>query len=256
LVTTIDVSSDGRFLAVASKETRLPINDQRTHFYLYDAQTMKLIKELEDVVAEGRTIEFIQFSENGKYLGYGTIGGEPKCTFFSCQQPYTQKKLPFLVKGIGFIGDEYAILCYSSGEGTRVSFIWDIQNDNWVYKTNNYYSSFPVFNKFFKSIIFSGIYSLDFEKILNSVSVNEQNDSKTKFQTEYRKGILSIKNYETTAITINITINDLLGKVVFSQQILSNNSQIEIPLELLNGVYILQIQDGNQSFSKKFLVVE
>jgi WD40 repeat protein len=101
-----------------------------------------------------------------------------------------------------------------------------------------------------------GVYVLNAKWNPTSVNSDEPNEPQKLFQTEYRKGILGIKNYETTASSIIITINDLQGKVVFSQQILSPNSQIEIPLDLLNGVYILQIQDGNQTFSKKFLVVE
>jgi WD40 repeat protein len=266
LVTTIDVSSDGRFLAVASKETSLPINDQRTHFYLYDAQTMKLIKELEDVVAAGRTIEFIQFSENAKYVGYGHLtGGKPKSTFFTCMPPYKRWEInkmnqpPYGMNSIGFIKDEYVFMS-TGGITENFSIIWDINNDKEILRTNKYFSYNPIFNKIYNSILVYvgglGFVSLDFNKILNSVSVEEQADSKTKFQTEYRKGILSIKNYETTAITTNISINDLQGKVVFSQQILSPNSQIEIPLDLINGVYILQIQDWNHIFSQKFFVLE
>jgi hypothetical protein len=101
-----------------------------------------------------------------------------------------------------------------------------------------------------------GLVALDFNKILNSVGVDELNETQTKFQTEYSKGILSIKNYETTAITINITVNDLQGKVVFNNPIKSGISLIEIPVKLQNGVYILQLTDSNKNYSQKFIVTE
>jgi hypothetical protein len=255
LVTTIDVSSDGRFLAVASKETRLPINDQRTHFYLYDAQTMKLIRELEDVVAEGRTIEFIQFSENAKYVGYGhKFGGTPKGTFFRCEPPYKKwvnVDKPIDTRSISFIKDDYAILCAGGA-----ALIFDINSSKSVFRTLIYGAPFLIYyNNNYSSLLTINSQTLALTSLNFDIILGVDNDRNIpSIHIEYNKGKLFIEGFTSTSI--NISINDLQGKVVFSQQILSNNSQIEIPLDLMNGVYILQIQDGNQSFSKKFLVVE
>jgi hypothetical protein len=67
---------------------------------------------------------------------------------------------------------------------------------------------------------------------------------------------LSIKNYETTASSISITVNDLQGKVILTKPIKSGLRLIEIPVKLQNGVYILQIQDGKQNYSQKFIVID
>jgi len=256
LVTTIDVSSDGRFLAVASKETSLPINDQRIHFYLYDAQSMEIIRELENVPAEGGEIKFVQFSENAKYVGYGNFSAQPNGTFFLCEPPYTQKKFPFLVNGIGFVGDEFAFTSYSNGNGIKVSFLWDIQKDTWVYKTNDYYSSLPKYNNKYNSIILSGFVSLNINKILNSVSVDEPNEPIQKFITEYRKGLLKISGIESISLIINLTISDTLGNIVFNNQVQTMNGRIELAVPLPSGVYILQIREGNNNYSQKFIVTE
>ncbi|GAB1372232.1 hypothetical protein MASR1M45_22940 [Candidatus Kapaibacterium sp.] len=263
LVTTIEVSSDGRFLAVASKETSLPINDQRTHFYLYDAQTMQLIRELENVPAEGRTIEFIQFSENAKYVGYGQLtGGKPKATFFTCLPPYKKWEInksnqpPYGMRSIGFIKDAHALFCTND-----YTFIWDINKELQIYQTSNYISYNPLYNTINNSIIIwdktsPTLASLDFNKILNSVSINEPNDPIQKFITEYRKGILKISGIESILPIINLTINDIKGNIVFQNGINHIKDIIEIPVQLQNGVYLLHIQDGNKSHTAKFLVLE
>ncbi|MCW5884297.1 MAG: T9SS type A sorting domain-containing protein [Candidatus Kapabacteria bacterium] len=265
LVTSIDVSNDGRFLAVASKETSLPINEQRTHFYLYDAQTMQLIRELENVLAEGRTIEFIQFSENAKFVGYGQLtGGTPKATFFSCESPYkkwevkTEKSKPYGSHGICFINNDYVYLSYIRGAPNNHSAIYDINNDKIIYETDLYHSYFPVFNQKYNNIVINGALALDFNKILNSVSVDESNEPIKKLVTDYRNGILKISGFESISPDIKLSINDIQGNVVFYKKIQTSlgNSIMEIPVQLPSGVYILQFKDGKNYHSGKFLVVE
>jgi len=259
-VTSIEVSNDGKYLAVATLDSKTP---EHTHFYLYDAQTMEQIRELENVPAEGRTIEFIQFSENAKYVGYGQkTGGTPKATFFTCELPYKKweiinpKTKNYGADGLGFIQDNYVYLSCIWGTPNNNSAIYDIKNDKIIYETDLYHSYFPVFNPKYNNIVINGALALDFNKILNSVSVDEPNDLIAKFQTEYSKGNLTIKNYETTANSINITVNDLQGKVVFNRPIKSGSDILEISIKLQNGIYILQVQDGKQNYSQKFIVTE
>jgi WD40 repeat protein len=265
-VTAIEVSPDGKYLAIACKYP--DNNNSHTIFYLYDAQTMELTSELEKVVSDGRTIDLIQFSENSKYVGYGQIAGvKPKATFFTCETPFKKWEIPntnlppYGMGGLGFVNDDYTFLSLNTSIETKESILYDINADKIIYRTNKYGSYYPIYNKVFNSLLVWGfsnqsLVSLDFNKLLNSVSVNEPNEDQTKFQAEYCKGILCIKNYETTSILINITINDLQGKIVFTQQILSGSNIILVPVNLINGVYILQIQDVKQNYSQKFLVFE
>ena len=271
LVTSIDVSNDGRFLAVASKETSLPINEQRTHFYLYNAQTMQLIRELENVLAEGRTIEFIQFSENAKYVGYGNNGGTPKATYFTCEPPYSKWEFsdannPIAGKScIGFINESHLFLS-SYGINSSVGVIYDINNEKEIFYSNLYSSRTPQFNILHNSMItdyyflteagqiIRRLFSLDFNKILNSVSVDEPKEPGQNIITEYRNGILMISGIESNSPIINITISDTLGNIMFNNQIQSMNGRIELAVPLPSGVYILQIRDGNNNYSQKFIV--
>ncbi|GAB1371327.1 hypothetical protein MASR1M45_13890 [Candidatus Kapaibacterium sp.] len=254
-VTSIDVSNDGRFLAVASLDGE---TQEHTHFYLYDAQTMKLIRELEDVPAEGRTIEFIQFSENAKYVGYGQLtGGKPKATFFSCESPYQKwefhNSFGENFHSLGFINDEYVFM---SGQSIR-----KIVNSDEIYFSNKYISNYPLYNSYYKSIMVwdnskPTLVALDFNKILNSVGINEPNDPIQKIITEYRKGILKISGIESILPIINLTINDIKGNLVYQNRINHIKDIIEIPVQLQNGVYLLHIQDMNKSHTAKFLVLE
>jgi WD40 repeat protein len=257
-VTSMKVSNDGRFLAVGATDFE---GEPHTHFYLYNAQTMELIHELEDVPAEGRTIEFIQFSENAKYVGYGqkTVG-IPKATFFTCELPYkkwevqTEKSKPYGSHGICFINNDYVYLSYIRGTPNNHSAIYDIINNKIIYETDLYHSYYPVFNPKYNNIVINGALALDFNKILNSVSVEEPKEPIQKFVTEYRKGILKITGFENISPNINLSINDLQGNIVFHNQVQIMNGRIEVTIPLPSGAYILRIQDGQNNFSSKFLV--
>ncbi|GAB1372342.1 hypothetical protein MASR1M45_24040 [Candidatus Kapaibacterium sp.] len=224
---------------------------------------MKLIRELEDVPAEGRTIEFIQFSENAKYVGYGhKSAGKSKATFFSCELPY--KKVEFLreklspngMQSLGFIQENFIYLSCMGYPSGNYSIIYDINNDKIIYETDLYHSYFPVFNQKYNNIVINGALALNFNKILNSVSINEPNDLIQKFITEYRKGILKISGIESISPIINLTISDIKGNIVFQNGKNHIKDIIEIPVQLQNGVYLLHIQDVNKSHTAKFLVVE
>ena len=258
-VTAMKVSNDGRFIAIAQRDFE---DVYHTHFYLYDAQTMQLIRELENVVAEGRTIEFIQFSENAKFVGYGQLtGGTPKATFFSCESPYKKWEVktdisnPYGMHSIGFIDDGFVFATSSQGVKSH-SVIWDISNEKEIFRTDKYFSHYPLYNKTYNSLVVRGIIlsTLDFNKILNSVSVDEPNEPIQKFITEYRNGILMISGIESNSPIINITISDTLGNIMFNNQIQSMNGRIELAVPLPSGVYIFQIREGNNNYSQKFIV--
>ena len=253
-ITDHEVSLDGRFLAIACKDFIAEPGNQNTFLYFYNAQTMKSIRDLENTPSTGRVIEFLQFSETSKYVGYGhPSGGERKATFFSCDPPYTKKE--FGVQGIGFIKDEYVFL---TSADPSFSVIWDINQEKEIYKTLDYGSFYPLYNKIFNSIMVGGkgLTALDFNKILSGVSVNEHKEPQPNFTTEYRKGVLTISNYTSTTGIVNVQILDLQGKVVFTtdHSRVSGMEMIGISVVLSDGVYILQLQDGKQNYSQKFIV--
>ena len=269
--TAFEVSLDGRFLALATLEN-YDTEDESTHFYLFDAQTMQFIKELEDVPSDGRTINVIQFSENAKYVGYGKSSGNQKATFFTCEAPYQKwefenKEYPLdKWSYFGFINEEYVFLvCYKGNYFYGV--IRRIEDNTDIFKTNLYYSKIPRFNKIYNSIItdkfylsdegalISSLNSLDFEKILSTVGVKEEEDANA-FRAEYSGGILTINGLESQSVEINLTINNIQGELVFSQNIAAvHGSQISLPVSLPSGVYIARIRTGENNYSSKFIVV-
>lgn len=265
------VSNDGKYLALGQQDFEDDeFNNYHTHFYLYDAQTMQLIRELEDVDSEGRRIETIQFSENSKYVGYGQLhsNGAPKATFFTCEPPYkkweikTEKSMPFGFQGIDFINENYLYLSYILGSPDQFfAVIYDFTNDRVIYNTDVYYTYQPIFNKKYNNIVIYnytlGILALDFNKILNNVSVKEPNKTLISFKVDYNNGILSISNYDFSSMNANIIVSDTLGNIIFNKPLQNTvySNTIEFPIVLLSGTYILQIQDGPNHHSQKFIVV-
>ncbi len=263
-VTAIEVSKDGKYFAVASKDMDEDIDYEyrHTHFYLYDAQTMKPIRQLEDVVSESRTIDAIQFSENSKYVGYGQpTGGVQKATFFTCEPPYRKWEIErenWLnggAHGLGFIKDEFVYLSCIRGPLVQNSVIYDIQNDKIIYETEQYQSYYPLYNYKYNSIIIGGRVSLSFDKILQNVGVEEPPQPMKNLNIKYANGLLRIIDYETISPNITLSISDTLGNVLLNRTIVTTNSIIEIPLVLPAGTYILQIQDEPNYHSQKFIVV-
>jgi len=244
----LSVSRDGKYFAVACLEEVWP--GDRTHFYLYDAQTLKLIDELEDVPSEGRRIDFIQFSENAKYVGYGHLsGGEAKATYFSCPNPTIKKE--FNCPSLGLIDDNYAlVLCGGS-------FLWDIDSEKEIYRTLDYLSNYPIDNRIYNSVMvfsMSGkLAALDLAAIISGVDFND-NINQDSIIITYVNGYLHISNFEPTSLPSDIKIFDLNGKIIYQsvQPIIEDKLQLRIDLQ--SGVYILQLKSGDKQYSHKFIV--
>jgi hypothetical protein len=244
----LSVSRDGKYFAVACLEEVWP--GDRTHFYLYDAQTLKLIDELEDVPSEGRRIDFIQFSENAKYVGYGHLsGGKAKATYFSCPNPTIKKE--FNCPSLGLIDDNYAlVLCGGS-------FLWDIDSEKEIYRTLDYLSNYPIDNRIYNSVMvfsMSGkLAALDLAAIISGIDVKE--DIKADSLTiTYLNGYLQISDIEPTSIPIDIKLFDLNGKIIYQSMQPIVDDSLQIQIGLISGVYIFQMQVGGRQYSQKFII--
>jgi WD40 repeat protein len=246
-VTSLEVSNDGKYLAIGCLELN---PEERTHFYLYDAQTLKLIRGLEDVPSTGRRIEFIQFSETAKYVGYGHLSsGYAKATYFSCPNPTIKKE--FNCPSLGLIKDNYAfVLCGGS-------FLWDIDSKKEIYRTLDYLSNYPIYNRIYNSVMvfsMSGkLVALDLDAVLSGVDIREDFNTDSLTIT-YQNGYLQISNIESTSAPIDINLFDLHGKMIYKsiQPIIEDSLQIGIDLQ--SGVYILQLQAGDKQYSQKFII--
>ena len=77
--------------------------------------------------------------------------------------------------------------------------------------------------------------------------------SAVDFHVFYANGKLNVKLHESTPEIYQLQIFNLLGKLVFSQQIESgiNNS---IPLSLPSGMYIVSVNESGKAISKKVFV--
>ena len=104
--------------------------------------------------------------------------------------------------------------------------------------------------------------------------ITDENDNRSKWILE--TGVLSVKDNEINSRGVNIypnptsnnftiflkgfqkgkiIINDLLGKVIFSQDITSEKNKIEIDSRFKTGLYLIKVVDGfNNVFYKKLMI--
>jgi hypothetical protein len=251
------VSKDGRFIALARRDFE---DEYNTYIDLFDAKTMKPIRQLEKTVAEGRQIHYIRFSENAKYVGYGMNSGYPKATFFECEPPYKKwefknYEIPLAgYNGLEFISDDYVFLSSTlSGPPQNHSTIFDITSGKNTFYSDKYYSTSIKFNNIYFSLLlpWNLTTALDLNKLLTGVSVNDNKQNEI-LNTEYKNGVLNI-NYDFKSTQLNIQILDLQGNLILKKIVPAQN-QIMIQLNIPVGIYIVQLTDGKLEYSQKFIV--
>jgi hypothetical protein len=255
------VSKDGRFIALARRDFE---DEYNTYIDLFDAKTMKPIRQLEKTVADGRQINYIRFSENAKYVGYGQkVVGTAKATFFECEPPYKKWELNNEIESeygyhsLEFINDDSVYLFYYLSQDHLNSsyIIYDIKNEKKIYSTNKYFSLYPKFNKTYKSLLLSWevTTAIDLNKLLSGVSVTD-NKHFDVLNSEYKNGFLNI-NYDFKSPQLNLQILDLQGNSILTKIVPAQN-QFMIQLNIPVGIYIVQLTDGKLEYSQKFIVTE
>ena len=231
-------------------------------FTLWDAATLIPIKEMGKFYKDF-VVRSIKFSPDGKYVGFQVSNYFLyiyKLNNLNLYKYYDFNFIEFGVSAFCFLGNDYFMARTGStvfGEPRKLTLI-NLISDLKI-KTINSGKGGPkpvIENNPFNNTLIDAtgqLWAFDLNKILTSVS-----DEKIfePLQAQYKKGFLMLSNFNTISSQINITISDINGRVIkrFDSQV--TNSELRIPLKLLNGTYLLHIQDGNQEFSSKFLVTE
>jgi hypothetical protein len=134
----------------------------------------------------------------------------------------------------------------------------DFLTNEHIFESSNYSTGSYFFvhhNEINNTLVYGGgiLRALDLNKILTGVPELQE---KNILSVQYQKGILLLTNLNLVSNQINITISDINGRVInrFDSQV--TNSELKIPIKLINGTYLLYIQDKNNEYSSKFLVTE
>jgi len=256
LIYKIAFSHDGRFFATGGS-LYTGNSPSYTTLKLWDAQTNKLIKELEKMENTNYNFQNIEFSNNSKLLAFLPYNGKVymfNTVSSSLFRKYDENIYP--IKGIGkfcFIND--SLITFSTlGPST---LIWNYEKDEKAYNVANYMSprGLNYSNELYAIIL--GTTTHLYAYSLNSIMTSVQEDvNQTTIIAMYSKGTLTVKGIHSIGNQINIEIFDINGKIVHQLKSQANNSEIRVPLILPRGTFLLTITEGLNQYFSKFLVTE
>ena len=256
MIHKIVFSPDGRFFTTGGSGQDI-FGKFYTTLKLWDANTLKLIKELEKYTDQNYQITQVEFSQDGREVGFLVNNG---LQIFSTET-YQKEKHYAITMGserltsFNFITND--LLLTQSKE----TMIVRLDDDNIKTIFESYNRSFARIN-YKKDVVFvwnsfsnplGHLIALDLDKILSSVNNIPQYET---IKAAYYKGILNISGIHSVSNNVNIEIFDINGKLVSQLDLQPNGSELTTPLKLPNGTYLVNLKDGNNVYSGKFLVVE
>jgi len=256
LIQKIAFSPDGRFLATGGSGKDV-FGKSYVTLKLWDANTLKLIKELEKMDNVSFNFERIEFTNNSKIVGFLPLNGQ--VSFFdtettSLYRKYDQNVYPFKRFGrFCFIKDSLITFTSITGPGT---FLLNNYEEKF-YKVGDYLaqSGLNYSNKLDAIIIgtTSRLYAYSLNRIITSV---QDDANQITINANYSKGTLIIKGIQSVGNKVNIEIFDINGKMVRLIKSQSIGNEIRLQLILPRGTYLLNITEGQNQYSAKFLVTE
>jgi len=265
-VFAVATSPDGKYFATGGTSIEKDIMGDDVFYTiltLWDAVTLNPIKELAKIGGNFE-VKSIKFSPDGKYVGFQV--GLSNLYFYKLEELSLYKYYDYafvnlgIIGGFCFLGDDF-IVVKSREPGLdkpiKLSFINTFYDKKIMSIINIGAGSKIVIDKnsINNTLVDAGgkISSYDLNKIITSVIEPKR---KTDFSIQYTKGFILLSNLNTVSSQINITISDINGRVIHKLDSPVTNYELRIPLELLNGTYLLHIQDKDNEYSSKFLVTE
>ena len=256
MITKIAFSPDGRFLATGGSGQDV-FGKSYTSLKLWDANTLKLIKELEKMENTNFNFYRIEFSNNNKLVAYLPYNGE--VSIFSTESSNLYRKFGVgnqPIQGIGkfcFLND--SLITFSSIEPSTL--IWNYVKDERAYNIANFNSTRGIEYSIELDAIILGTTSKLYAYSLNSIMTSVQEDAnQTTINAIYSKGTLTVKDIHSIGNQVNIEIFDINGKLIRKFDIQPNGSELKVPLILQKGTYLLNINEGQNHYTTKFLVTE
>jgi hypothetical protein len=260
LITAISVSPDSKHIVIATKERD---GEEVVRLLIINAETMQVIKELGSWNSEGHSINNLRFSQNSKYLTYYTTNYSTfglkifDVNSLKTIKEYSVFNTDFTSARIEFLKDDLILF---NGlkviNGNRISncelidlalnkilHTFDILMVATIYDSN-------------KNLLFGDIplnkktYCLDFTNIITGV----QTINPVSYQIDYKNKILTIKS--SNDFLKNIKISNLEGKIFFSHTLTAGANELQVPLIIPNGAYLIYIHTTTNNFTHKLLVME
>jgi WD40 repeat protein len=261
-ITAVATSPNGKYIAYATFE-KITDTESKAHLYLVDAETMKGLGELGSWESEGQQIQDITFSPNSKYVTFNlSLSRKTQINIYELNTKTIFKSLSrnnffYESAGFEFLGNDYYIkIGYS--ENQRYEFgIYKLSNHEEIFKTNKLddFFHYSKFNSNKEHIIYNNynfdVICIDFNKIISGIP------QVVPISIEYSNKTLIINNYEKPINQISIITIE--GREVFKQNIerlINMNNPIEIPLELSNGSYIINLVSDKETYTEKIIIVE
>ncbi|MDT3741248.1 MAG: T9SS type A sorting domain-containing protein [Candidatus Kapabacteria bacterium] len=254
----IAVSDDGRYFATGGRKIEQVGLEEKTFVYLrlWDAVTLKPIKQLDKIEGDNE-VRSIKFSPDGKYVGFQVYLRDLyiyKLGEMNLFKHYDESSVEYGVIYFCFLDND--LIGLSSGESfsKRNFMIMNLLNDKKVFYRHGK-SGLLGYNPFHNSFLVrnEGIESYDLNKIVSNVTEPIQ---KNNFSIHFIKNTLILSGLNSISGQVNITISDINGRVIRKLDSPFANSELRIPIKLLNGTYFIHIKDGNKEYSSKFLVAE
>ncbi|MDT3738523.1 MAG: T9SS type A sorting domain-containing protein [Candidatus Kapabacteria bacterium] len=258
LLDRIAFSPDGRFFATGGY-LYTGTSPSYSSLKLWDAKTNKLIKELERKENNNFTTTKIEFSPDNRLVAFKKIGEISvfDVNDFTEFKNYSLSNTSLSISGFSWIDKN------NIGINSKFISVFRLSDDKRtdIYEFPEYFGRWLLTNTT-KKILYSGtgypdkgaiIIAFDLNKIFSNVQNKSEN---TIIQASYQKGTLTISGIQSVSNKVNIEIFDINGKLVSQLDLQLNGSEFTTPLKLPNGTYLMNLKDGNNVYSGKFLVVE
>lgn len=198
---------------------------------------------------------------NGELINKSTLIGDLNKLFIASLKNTTQNEIIISGTFQRYLQeyDREISKYYISKFDSDLNQVWEIKDSS---KDSNDTSILEVIeidpNRYFAygSYLNSDFYGIDIFDKPNGISLNRNNVFDYQIQQTNDQLVIEIKSIEIS--DMNITISDLSGRIVFQKRIDKASEHIEkINLSLFtNGVYLINISNGNQSISKKIPITK
>lgn len=260
-ITAISVSPDGKYISYATYEANNGI-DSKAYLYLIDAETMKQVKELGSWETEGKYIRSVHFSPDSKYL---TFDPEYYYSNFplniydvekrSLIKTFNKVNFNFEYGSITLLGNNLFLL-NGANEFSLPKFKFELHNieeNKLLFSLDEFALGGGIYNKEFNHLYGTSKITM----CLNIADIISGVPPINPIIVSYINKKLIINNNNKPIN--NISIMTIEGREVYRQnfeRLLNVNNPIEIPLELSNGSYIINLVSDKETYTEKIIIVD
>lgn len=251
-----ELSHDGLYFA-KNKIRREGVDGAHSSLKIWDAQTFKQIAVL-DERNSGDGVWFIKFSKNDRYLATSYRITE-NAKIFDLTTMKVIKEIEKNCFNIEILPDNiHSLINFAD-----VSGWYELQLHNFEGKIKTYYLRDDIIESYGTpeswKIFYGG--ERDTFYLLRNITtgVEGKSDESSKFEiiTESGKVILKFEQSMIEEGIVQVSIYDIVGKMVFSETIeqIPADGMLRLNAVLGTGVYVLKLNINNKEYSHKFQIV-